>query len=130
MSLSLSVKAALLLGCALAYGQDRAPMELVKRVTGRQLQVTARNVSGQPLVAYVVLIQSMDGTHTTTAHGIYAGGDSMGPGGSERLGPVALEDKSEQDYRVVLDYVRLADGTEFGSRTTEQSKRAAARFQK
>jgi hypothetical protein len=128
MAWSLFAKIAML-GCALAYAQDRPTLEIVKRVEGGQLQVSGRNVSGQPLVAYVVMIQSTDGTHTTVAKGVYTGADSMVAGGSEQLARIALNDKGEGEFRAVLDYVRLKDGTEAGPKATQEARTAAARFQ-
>ena len=114
----------------MGYAQDRPSLELVKRLDRGRLYVSGRNISGQPLVAYVVLVRSADGAHSTVAQGVYTGGDAMAPGASEQLGPIPLENNREEDYRVVLDYVRLADGTEAGPKSTEQARQAAARFHK
>ena len=56
-------------------------------------------------------------------------GESLKPGKIVEIGHVPIGSASER-VTILVDYVRLADGTEWGNSTTEEAKEVAVRYQK
>ena len=89
------------------------------------LGVTGRNISRGPIVAYVVFAEH--GHSRVVWKSAFSAGESLKPGKIVELGHVPIGPASER-VTVVVDYVRLADGTVWGNRTTVEAKELAARY--
>jgi hypothetical protein len=91
------------------------------------IQVSAENISGKPIIAYVVVIAHSKGQSTTVHHGVYTGKDQFAAGQSV---PVAkLETRRiSGELKLSIDYIRMADGTVWGNPVTKEGKEIAARF--
>jgi hypothetical protein len=123
------LSAIILLSAVSAIAADSPPVELTRRTENGQLYLRARNASGKPIIAYVIAIKSDGGASTHVEYGVYTNGDSLAPGGTVDVGPVKIQANAVPPV-VVLDYVRLADGSSWGERSTAQAKEIAARFEK
>ena len=91
------------------------------------VQIIGKNISGSPIVAYVVVAEHAQ--KRMVWNGVYTRGDSLGVGKSVTLGEITVGSSAEQ-AKVYVDYVRLADGTAWGDAKTDQAKEIEARFQK
>jgi hypothetical protein len=111
--------------CSMAAAD--APLEIiVHKAAAGEFQVDARNVSGKPLVAYVVVLKSTDGTFMRVEHGVYTEDDVLPAGATVHLKPFSNRDTPI----VTVDYVRLADGWSWGDQSTDSAKEIAGRFRK
>lgn len=91
--------------------------------------LTAENISGKPIIAYVIVVQHKSGQSTTVHSGAYSGNDRLAAGSVlqvANLEPGATPD----EWKIFIDYVRLEDGRSWGDPITEQGKATAARFNK
>jgi hypothetical protein len=89
-----------------------------------KVQLTVKNISQKPIVAYVVVVESPN--HRSVLHGVYTGKDALAVGQSAAVGEVAAPIDQVKGF---IDYVRLADGTTWGEAATEDAKEISARFQ-
>ena len=95
---------------------------------GSTTSIRARNVSRQPIVAYVVrnTPSTKSDTKSYSLHGVFTDGDSLHPNQVMQLGTVP---RRYVNGLLKVDYVRLADGTSCGAATTQDAKQVAARFE-
>jgi len=91
------------------------------------LGVSGKNTSKSPIVAYVVFAEH--GHSRVVWKGAFSAGESLKPGKIIELGHVPIGPASER-VTILVDYLRLADGTEWGNSTTEEAKELAARYGK
>jgi hypothetical protein len=87
---------------------------------------TVKNISHQPIVAYVVVAERPN--HRSVWHGVYTGRDSLPVGDTVTVGEAPVGPAGDK-FNASVDYVRLADGTSWGEITTDDAKEIAARFQ-
>jgi hypothetical protein len=110
------------------FGSDcLSAIQVDQRVQHGKIEFTAKNVSGKPMVAYVVAARDAKGNLPNVFYGVFTDGDSLRPGASMGIGSAS---SSRSDLKPLIDYVRLADGWTCGEASTEQAKDAVARFQK
>ena len=107
----------------LAAGNNQF-LKFTEQVKQGKVHILAQNVSGKPIVAYVV-VQLSDASKTTY-HGVYTGGDSLLAGSTIDIGMGSAGSSSS----LVLDYVRLSDGATWGDASSDEAKEVAVRFQK
>jgi hypothetical protein len=95
---------------------------------GAATVIKARNVSHQPIVAYVITSTPVvkDDTKSYSLHGVFTDGDSLRPRQAMQLGAVP---RRRVNGLLQVDYVRLADGTSCGALVTQDAKQVAARFE-
>ena len=95
---------------------------------GSTTVIKARNVSRQPIVAYVVTNTptTKDDTKSYSLHGVFTDGDSLHSRHVMELGTVP---RRQVNGLLQVDYVRLADGTSCGAGTTQDAKQVMARFE-
>jgi hypothetical protein len=99
---------------------------LAETVKNGSIHITGKNISGKAIVAYVVVA---DSAHQRTVwHGVYTEGDTLRTGAKITVGDIPVGPSSAQ-VNVVVDYVRLADGTTWGDAATDQSRDISARYQ-
>jgi len=110
-------------------GAESPYLKLNQTTKDGVIQIAAKNVSGKPIVAYVVVVQQGKGQSTTVHHGVYSGKDQFAVGQTVQVAKLETRLMSG-DLKVFVDYVRLADGTVWGDPVTEQGKEVAARFKK
>jgi hypothetical protein len=109
-------------------GAGNSPFfELKETAQNGKVQVTGKNISQIPLVAYVVVAER--GHRRVVWNGVYTEGDTLKRGNTVTLGDMDAHSSAEEG-NLLVDYVRLADGTAWGACATEQGKQIAARFQK
>lgn len=89
--------------------------------------VEGRNKSGQPILAYVVLRTPTlaDDYKTIAFKGVFTGGDALRPRTSMNLGSF---DQLKSPGSLIVDYVRLGDGSTCGLATSPEAHTVAARF--
>ena len=82
-------------------------------------QLIIKNISGKPIVAYVLtsINKSQDGSSTRTYSGKFSGEDSLGPGQSMEIGKADAAPKE-----LSVDYVLLADGWRCGEAPARSSQ--------
>jgi hypothetical protein len=99
-----------------------------ERGHGTATFIKARNVSHQPIVAYVITNTPAvrDDTRSYSLHGVFTDGDSLHPKQAISVGTIP---RRQVNGRLHVDYVRLADGTTCGASVTQDAKQVAARFQ-
>ena len=87
----------------------------------------ARNTSGKPIVAYVVVDPERDenGKPRHTFSGVFTAPDWLRPGKSMDIGSVP---SMFHKPAILVDYVRTADGWSCGSAATNEAKHIIARF--
>lgn len=119
--------------CLSLTGADSRPyLKLRQYAKDGKIQVAVENVSGKPIVAYVVAVEyaKKGGGQSTTVHyGVYSGEDQFAPGDKVHVAELKAS-RVSGDPKVLVDYVRLADGNTWGDQVTEQGKEVAARFEK
>jgi hypothetical protein len=95
---------------------------------GSTTVIKARNVSKQPIVAYVVTNApaTKGDTKSYSLHGVFTDGDSLHPRQVMQLGTVP---RRQVNGLLQVDYVRFADGTSCGAATTQDAKQVIARFE-
>ncbi len=114
---------------SLLLAADSPYLKLNRATTGGQIEVAVENISGKPVVAYVVAVQHSNGQSSTVSYGVYTDGDHLAPGAL--IGVAKVDSRSVSgELTAYVDYVRLADGTSWGDTVTEQGKLVAARFRK
>jgi len=99
------------------------PVKLSQIVKDGTLRISAKNVSGRPILAYVVAVE--DSGQIVTHHDFYTGRDSFGPGKSIEL---VFAVHSPGTPKVFVDYVRLSDRSTWGDQVTDDGKDVAAAF--
>jgi hypothetical protein len=95
---------------------------------GASTIITARNISGRPIVAYVVSDTPVIGSDTKSysLHGVFTNGDSLHSRQAIQLGTIP---RRQLNGLLRVDYVRLSDGTTCGALATQDARQVAARFQ-
>jgi hypothetical protein len=88
-----------------------------------KVQLSVKNVSQKPIVAYVVVVDSPN--HRSVLHGVYTGKDALVAGQSATVGEA---DAPMDQVKAYVDYVRLADGTTWGDAATDDAREISARF--
>ena len=125
--------AALVFICLNLTGADRNPyLKLRQRTKDGKIQFAIQNASGKPIVAYVVAVEytSQDGSQSKTVHyGVYSGKDRFVAGRTLQVAELEARRVSGEPT-ILVDYVRLADGTTWGDHVTDEGKEVAARFKK
>ena len=96
--------------------------------SGASTIITARNISGHPIVAYVITSTPVVGSDTKSYsfHGVFTDGDSLHPRQAMQLGTVP---RRQVNGLLQVDYVRLSDSTTCGAMATRDARQVAARFQ-
>jgi hypothetical protein len=110
-----------------AFGSDcTSDIQLQHKKDNGKETVVAKNVSGKPIVAYVVAteVSQPTGDQVHVFSGVFTDGDSLHPGASLAIGSVS----SNADLKPMIDYVRLADGSTCGAASTNEAKAVAERF--
>jgi len=110
-------------------GAESPYLKLNQSAKDGKIQVAAENISGKPIVAYVVVIQHSNGQSTTVHSSVYSGSDQFGAGKTAEVDNLDIRNISGE-LRVFVDYVRLADGTVWGDPVTERGKEVAAQLSK
>jgi hypothetical protein len=106
---------------------DNPFLRLTVTGTDLNLGVAGKNISGRPIVAYVVFAEH--GHSRVVWKSVFSAGESLKPGKIVELGHVPIGSASER-VNFFVDYVRRADGTQWGNSTTEEAKELAARYRK
>lgn len=110
-----------------AFGSDcTSSIQLQQKRDSGKETIVAKNVSGKPIVAYVVAneVRQPTGDQVHVFSGVFTDGDSLHPGASLAIGSVS----SNADLKPMIDYVRLADGSTCGAASTNEAKAVAERF--
>ena len=105
-----------------AFGADcDSAIQVRQRLQNGKVEFTTKNISGKPMVAYVVATDARDanGNLINVFSGVFTNGDSLQPGAAMEIGSVT---SSGRDLKPVVDYVRLAGGWACGSASTQQAK--------
>jgi hypothetical protein len=121
LSICLAVVASML------FASDSPFLKLNRTSSNGEIQFAAQNISGKPVVAYVVAVQHSSGQSSTVSYGVYTGEDRLAAGASVDVAKLDARALSGE-VTAFVDYVRLADGTNWGDPVTEQGKEVAARF--
>ena len=103
---------------ALPFALSAAECDSAVQIKERNSQLVIKNISGEPIVAYVLTShsKSRDGSATRTYSGTFSGEDSMAPGHSLELGEA---DSASKELSV--QYVRLANDWRCGEAPPEAS---------
>jgi hypothetical protein len=113
-------------------GADTNPyLKLSEFRKNGKVQLVAQNISGKPIIAYVIAVVRRKGGHddTNIYSGVYSGKDTLASGKSIDVAEWNARMMSNAPTaNIFVDYVRLADGTTWGNSVTEQGKEVAARF--
>ena len=113
--------------CLGASGADSNPyLKLTSVMKDGKFLISVKNVSHQPIVAYVIRYE--DGGHSATHHGVYTGKDVFAAGKTVKV--VFAAQSASSTPKIFVDYVRLADSSSWGDPVTQDGKEVAARFQK
>ena len=111
----------LLSALPVAFGTTDSPLFSVKQESNNSIiHLTGTNTAQSPILAYVVVAEIGRSRNT---------GEELKPGKSIEIGAMNTGTESG-NANVVVDYVRLVDGTKWGSATTEEAKEIEARFKK
>jgi hypothetical protein len=105
---------------------DDDPIRLTQTIKNGTLRVSIKNVSNQPISAYVVAVESEG--QSNTHHDVFTGRDAFRPGKTIEL--VFAVQSTSSTPNVFVDFVRLADSSTWGNRVTDDGKEVAASFQK
>jgi hypothetical protein len=111
-----------------AFGSDCThAVQLGHKKNGGKETITAKNISGKPIVAYVVAAETSQATsdRVQVFTGVFTDGDSLRPGASLAIGSVS---PASTELKPVVDYLRLADGWACGAASTNEAKTVASRF--
>jgi hypothetical protein len=89
-------------------------------------QESGKNISGKPIVAYVVVDAptSSQDYRTRTLHAVFTNGDSMRPGSSINMGSF---ERRRAGGSLSVDYVRTSDGATCGKAESSDAKAVSAR---
>ena len=123
---SLLIIAAVFVSNTLSTAAGGPFLQVNQTIENRNVQFVGKNVSHQPIVAYVVVAEWAN--HRSVWHGVYAGHDSLPAGQTVKLGEIPAGSDADQ-FKASVDYVRLADGTTWGKIATDEAKEIVARFQ-
>jgi hypothetical protein len=88
------------------------------------LRVSAKNISHHPILAYVIAVEN--GAQAETHHDFFTGRDVFAPGKKVEL--LFAIPSTVSTPRVFVDYVRLADSSDWGNQMTDDGKDVAASF--
>jgi hypothetical protein len=105
---------------------DDDPIRLTQTIKNGTLRVSIKNVSNQPISAYVVAVK--EGGQSNTHHDFFTGRDAFKPGKTIEL--VFAVQPTSGTPTVFVDFVRLADSSTWGNRVTNDAKDVAASFRK
>ena len=105
---------------------DDDPVRLTQTIKNGTLRVSIKNVSNQPISAYVVAVKSEG--QSATHHDFFTGRDAFKPGKTIEL--VFAVQPTSGTPTVFIDFVRLADSSTWGNRVTDDAKDVAASFRK
>ena len=107
-------------------GDCESTIQIQQEMRGGKNQVFIKNISEKPIVAYVVTNGTdAAGNPVRSFYGVFTAGDSLHSNASMELGSLSSTDK---EAKLVIDYVRFADGTSCGAASTQQAKDAIARL--
>ena len=103
---------------ALTFALPAAECDSAVQITEKNSQLVIKNISGEPIVAYVLTSHSKnrDGSATRTYSGTFSGEDSLAAGQSMELGEA---DSASKELSV--KYVRLANDWRCGEAPPEAS---------
>jgi hypothetical protein len=102
-------------------------LKLTQETKDGTIRVTLKNISKKPISAFVVALD--DGTQSKTTHHKYYGGRTQfEPGKTVDL--VFAVHTASTAPNVFVDFVRLSDGSAWGSAVTDAGKDVAASFEK
>lgn len=110
------------------FGADcESVVAISQRVENGKSEYIAKNISGKPMIAYVIATDRRDanGDFVQVFSGVFTEGDSFRPGASIAIGAMPTGDS---DSKPVVDYVRLARGRSCGPASTKQAKEVIRRF--
>lgn len=113
-------------GADLSGRDDNGPIRLTQVIKDGALRISAKNISRQPIRAYVIAMEN--GAQAETHHDFFTGRDVFAPGKKVEL--VFAISSTAGTPRVFVDYVRLADNSDWGTRITDDGKGVAASFEK
>jgi hypothetical protein len=121
--------AAFLLMTVGAVENKDCPFLHLKEKTSKdgKIHLFAKNTANQPILAYIVL--GVRNGQQSVWKGIYTNGSMLKAGSSVEVGEVPGVAGTTMT-KLVVDFVRLGDGTSWGEVSTEEAKEAVARFQK
>lgn len=112
------------------FGADCSTVIQVRHRTrdGKE-EFTVKNVSGKPIIAYVIANDERDpsGNASHVFYGVFTDGDSLRPGDSMEISSVSSD---QLKLTPSIDYVRLAGGWSCGAASTEQTKEIVMRLSK
>jgi hypothetical protein len=111
-----------------AVASSDCPFLALKQVPKNgHIHVVAKNVTKQPILAYVVVGDS--GSQHSVWKGVFSEGSMLKEGHSFDIGE-APGVSNANSTRIFVDYVRLTDGTSWGPASTQEAKEVIASFQK
>jgi len=113
-------------GADLSGRDETGPIRLTQVIKDGTLRISAKNISRQPILAYVIAMEN--GAQAETHHDFFTGRDVFAPGKKVEL--VFAISSTAGAPRVFVDYVRLADNSNWGNRITDDGKDVSASFQK
>src|ERR1700738_2892534 len=111
-------------GADLSGRDDTSPIRLTQVIKDGTLRISAKNVSHQQIRAYVIVVEK--GAQAGTHHDFFTGRDVFAPGKKVEL--VFAIPATADTPKVFVDYVRLANNSEWGNRVTDDAKDVAASF--
>jgi hypothetical protein len=103
---------------------DNPYLKLTSLSKAEGVYIAAQNVSGKSIVAYVVMVEypKQGGADLrATYEGVYTNGDVFAANTSIEV--ASLPVKRADAPQLVVDYVRLADGTTWGRRPPRKRSR-------
>ncbi len=107
-------------------GDCESTIQIQQEMRGGKNQLFIKNISEKPIVAYVVTNGTdAAGNPVRSFYGVFTAGDSFHANASMELGSLSSSDK---EAKLVIDYVRFADGTSCGAASTQEAKDAIARL--
>jgi hypothetical protein len=110
----------------MAFAADDSPyLKLTSHSKAEGVSISAQNVSGKAIVAYVILADYPKQHSTATYRGVYTEGDVFPANTS--IDVATLPVKSTDAPQLIVDYVRLADGTTWGPATSAEAKALTAK---
>src|SRR5260370_30930011 len=105
---------------------DASPIRLTQVMKDGTLRISAKNVSRQQIRAYVIAVENA--AQAETHHDFFTGRDVFAPG--KKIDLVFAVPSTGNTPKVFVDYVRLANNSEWGNRITDDAKDVAASFEK
>ena len=127
---SFSIASFLLLSSACAlHAQCDSLIRLDTKAKGGEVQISVRNTSKHPIIAYVVISKPAAPGDTAPARvysGVFTDGDSLLPSRSLLIATVAASNKEP----LMIDYVRLRNSQTCGMATSEAARKIAAGYKR